>query len=260
MQESVLSKENKLLLVLGGFFISNAILAELIGGKLFSVEKFLGIPQVSWSIFGEHNISLTMTCGVILWPVVFVLTDIINEYFGIRGVRFLSYLAVGLISFAFLALYFAMKLPGADFYRESMQSSGIKDMDVAFSAVFGQSLWIIFGSLVAFLIGQIVDVSVFQMIRKRTGEQHLWLRANLSTIISQLIDSFVVLFIAFYLSGKYPFNWVLAVGVVNFLYKAIVALLLTPLLYIVHHVIDKYLGEELSSKLQRIASQSNSSK
>lgn len=257
MQHLLKQKEVRLFIFLGGFFITNALLAELIGGKLFSVEKIFGLPPVNWSLFGQDNLSFTMTCGVLLWPVVFIMTDIINEYFGFQGVRFLSYLTVGLIAFAFVAISLAIKVPPADFYSISMQPKGIDDMNVAFSAVFGQGLWIIAGSIIAFLVGQMVDVWVFQAIRKRTGSKHLWFRATGSTMVSQLIDSFLVLIIAFYFSGKYPLTWVMAVGVVNFCYKALVAILLTPVLYFVHYAIDYYLGDDLSTSLQNQASQSN---
>ena len=254
MKHVLARKEVRLFILLGGFFVCNALLAELIGGKLFSVEKLFGWQPANLSLFGQENLSFTMTCGVLLWPVVFIMTDIINEYFGMKGVRFLSYLTVGLIIYAFIMIYVAIGVPAAEFYILSMVEQGIPNMDIAFAGVFGQGLWIIAGSIIAFLVGQIVDVFIFHKIRKATGEKKLWLRATGSTLVSQLIDSFVVLLIAFYISGKYPLAWVLAVGVVNFIYKAVVAILLTPSLYIIHHFIDSFLGKELSQQLQQNAS------
>jgi uncharacterized integral membrane protein (TIGR00697 family) len=122
-------------------------------------------------------------------------------------------------------------------------------MQTAFGAVFGQGLWIIGGSLIAFLIGQLVDVHIFHHIKKRTGEKALWLRATGSTLISQLIDSFVVLVIAFYIGGKWPLKLVLAVGVVNYIYKFMVAVCLTPMLYLLHQLIDVWLGKELAKQM-----------
>ncbi len=243
-------KEVQLFLILGGFFITNALIAEMIGGKLFSVEKILGIDPMNWTLLGQENLSFTMTCGVLLWPVVFIMTDIINEYFGMRGVRFLSYLTVGLILYAFAMIYLAMGTPPAEFYVTSNVEKGVPNMNIAFNKVFGQGLWIIAGSVIAFLFGQIVDVVVFHKIRKVTGERKLWLRATGSTLVSQLIDSFVVLFVAFFLSGIYPLVWVIAVGIVNFIYKAAVAIVLTPLLYVIHNWIDRFLGKERSKQLQ----------
>jgi len=208
-------------------FIANALLAEFIGGKIFSLERSLGFNPIDLNLFG-HSLPFNMTAGVLLWPVVFILTDIINEYFGKKGVRFLSYFVVGLISYSFVMIYFAIGLEPADFYITSQLKNGIPNMNTAFGTVFGQGLWIIFGSIIAFLIGQLVDVAVFQWIKKRTGEGKLWLRATGSTLVSQFIDSFVVLFIAFYISGVMSFKLVIAIGVVNYIYKFIVAVVLTP--------------------------------
>jgi queuosine precursor transporter len=245
----MLKKETQLFIVLGGFFIANALLAEFIGGKIFSVERTFGFDPVSINIFGKNQ-SFNMTAGVLLWPVVFIITDIINEYFGKKGVRFLTYLASGLISYAFLMIYVAMWLaPDLGWWQGSSTESGVPNMDQAFNAVFGQSMWIIVGSLVAFLVGQMVDVITFQRIKRYTGESKLWLRATGSTLISQLIDTYVVLIIAFYIGSGMPLKSVLAMGVLAYVYKFVVAIGLTPLLYVIHYLIDRFLGRELSKKM-----------
>jgi uncharacterized integral membrane protein (TIGR00697 family) len=177
------------------------------------------------------------------------MTDIINEYFGRRGVRFMSFTAAILIAYAFLMVYFAMGLHPADFWIQRETGYGIVNMDHAFNTIFGQGLWIIAGSLTAFLIGQLVDVYVFHFLRSFTGSSKIWLRATGSTLVSQFIDSFVVLFIAFYLGAGWDFSLVLGIGIVNYIYKFIVAVVLTPLLYLLHFLIDSYLGKELSERL-----------
>ena len=117
---------------------------------------------------------------------------------------------------------------------------------------------IIIGSLTAFLAGQIIDVVAFQWLRKFTGSKNLWLRATGSTLISQFIDSFVVLFIAFYFFGnpKWSFNQVISVGIINYIYKFSIAVLLTPTLYIVHYLIDSYLGKYTANEMIEEASKS----
>lgn len=243
-------KAVRLFVVLGGFFIANALVAEFIGGKIFALEDTLGIPSFEWNLFGQAG-SLNFTAGVLLWPIVFVMTDVINEYFGLRGVRFLSFLTVGLISYAFLMIFAAIELAPADWWIEVNKERGTENMQAAFANVAGQSNWIIAGSLVAFLIGQLVDVLVFQRIRRITGERFLWLRATGSTLISQFIDSFVVLFIAFVLGPqRWSIELFLAVGVVNYLYKFIMAIVLTPLIYLAHYWIDRYLGSKLAMELK----------
>lgn len=251
-------KGSRLFMILGGFFIANALIAEVIGVKIFSFEKTLGLEPLSIQFFGE-SLSLNLTAGVLLWPIVFIMTDIINEYYGMKGVRFLSYLAAALITYAFIMFYGAMNLTPADFFVVSKQGSGVPNMQLAYEGVLGQGGRIIIGSLVAFLLGQIIDVFTFHKIKKATGEQKIWLRATGSTLVSQFIDSYVVLFIAFYIGTRvgnntgdfvWSFQLFLAVGTLNYIYKAIVAVLLTPVIYAVHHLIEKYLGAEKAAAMK----------
>jgi len=255
----IANKASKLFLILAGFFVANTLIAEFIGVKIFSLEKTLGFEPFNWTILGISDLGLNLTAGVILWPVVFVMTDLINEYFGIKGVRFLSFFAVGLIIYAFAMVFLAINLSPNDWWTnlsglnaENPERS-LSNMDLAFRKIFGQGLWIIVGSLVAFLVGQIVDVFVFQKIKEKTGEGKIWLRATGSTLVSQFIDSFVVLFIAFYIGADWELIRVLAIGLVNYFYKFTMAILLTPVIYVAHHLIDSYLGADLSHKLKESA-------
>lgn len=250
MKTLVQRKGNRLFVILGAFFVCNALVAEFIGVKVFSLEPTLGWQPFHWKLFGMQG-TLMYTAGNLLWPVVFIMTDILNEYFGKRGVRFLSYLAVILIGYAFLIVFLAIQLVPAEFWVTSAASRGVPDMQAAYASVFGQSLWIIFGSIVAFLVGQLLDVKVFHHIRRFTGESGLYFRATASTIVSQLIDSFIVLYIAFVLG---PQQWStaqwLAIGTQNYLYKIIAAILLIPGLYVAHYMIDAYLGEKEAARLK----------
>lgn len=245
------TKESRLFLMLGAFLIANAILAEFIGVKIFTVEGSLGIEKFNINMFGVPELSFNMSAGVITWPLIFIMTDIINEYFGLKQVRFLSILAAILISYAFLVVGFAIGLIPSDFWISQKIDGETVNMNLAFKGIFGQGMWIIAGSIIAFLIGQMVDVFLFHQIKRNTGERLLWLRATGSTLVSQFIDSFVVIFIAFYLNPQYSWSWqmVAAIGLVNYTYKFVVAILMTPLLYFVHGIIDRYLGKELSQKM-----------
>ena len=242
-------REHILFILLAGFFLTNALIAEFIGVKIFSLEGSLGLPALGWKLFGKVQ-NLDLTAGVLLWPIVFVLTDVINEYFGRRGVRLLSYMAAGLIAYAFLMVFLAIWLVPADWWPASGKAKGIDDMQLAFRAIFGQGLWIIVGSLCAFLIGQFLDVLIFHRLKRWTGESKIWLRATGSTLVSQLIDSFVVLFIAFYIGADWALQDVLAIGLNNYIYKFALAVALTPLIYLAHYLIDRYLGKERSEQLR----------
>jgi uncharacterized integral membrane protein (TIGR00697 family) len=202
-------------IVLAGFFVTNAIVAELIGGKLVN---FFGI--------------FTQSIGIILWPVVFILTDLINEHYGKFGVRRLTYITVGLIAYTFILLTIGMKIPAVSF-------SPVQD-DV-FKTVFGQTQWIIVGSILAFLASQLVDVYVFWLFRNRTGGKLIWLRATGSTVISQLIDTFVVQYVGFVLPGKWKFDEFVTNASWGYTFKLLVALCLIPFIYLGHHSINRFL-------------------
>ncbi len=250
-------KVSLLFIYLGGFFVANAIIAEFVGVKVFSVERSLGFEPLNFYLLGLY-LSLNFTAGALLWPLQFVITDIINEYFGRRGVKILSYITIILICYAFIIVFFTIHLTPADFWiTRRGQNGSMVDMDAAFDAVFGQGLWIIIGSLVAFLIAQLVDIAIFHRIKSFTGEKHLWLRTTGSTLVSQLVDSFVVLIISFHVNPatNWDLSLVLAIGFVKYFYKFIMALILTPLVYMLHNMIDYYLGEPLASQLKQRAMQ-----
>ena len=226
---------------MGCLFLCNALVAEFVGVKIFSLESSLGISTLGFNPSGPEA-DLQFTAGVLIWPIVFIITDVINEYFGVRGVKFLSYLTAGLISYAFLFVFLAIHLTPADWWQVSQTESGLEDMQLAFSKIFGQGLWIIIGSLVAFLIGQILDAFVFKKIKSIFGSKRIWFRATVSTMVSQLIDSYVVLYIAFVIGANWSMEQLFSIGTVNYIYKVIVAILFIPLLYGIHSLIDRYLG------------------
>lgn len=247
-------KPTKLFIILTSFFVANALIAECIGGKLFSLELLLGMSQKPFSLLGQEGLSFALTCGVILWPIEFVMTDIVNEYYGPKAVRRISYIAIALISYAFIMFYVAIEVPAEpSFWVGSKADEGVPDMQKAFSSIFGQGMWIIIGSLIAFLVSQLLDVWVFHKIKQATGDKMVWLRATGSTLVSQLIDSFVVLFIAFYIGQGWTIQLVLAICLVNYAYKAAMALILTPVIYLVENRIDNYLGKDLAKEMKSSA-------
>jgi len=251
MKLSLSSRKDTLYLFLCGLFLTNAIIAEIIGPKIFSVEGTLGFPPAQISLLG-YTLDFNMSAGVLNWPFVFVTSDIINEYFGYKGVKRISYLTAGFISYSFVLLYAATLLPPAQFWLDlnSMDPKGNPlQINEAFGMIFRQGLGIILGSLVAFLFGQIMDALVFRFLRRWTKNKFIWLRATGSTLVSQFIDSFIVIFIAFFVFGNWSFTQIIAVGSVNYLYKFAVAIAMTPLLYFAHFAIDWYLGKERSQEM-----------
>lgn len=247
------SKSTRLFVVLASFLAINALIAEFVGVKIFALEPTLGLQTFNWNLFGQQG-SLSFTSGVLLWPFVFLMTDIINEYFGRRGVQFISWLTIGLIVYGFLAAYLAILLAPADFWVTVNQPRGVPDMQAAFENIFGQGLWTIAGSITAFLLGQIIDLAIFHRIRMLTGERWIWLRATGSTAVSQLVDSIVVLYIAFVLGPQHwPIPLFLAVASVNYGYKLAMAFLLIPFIYLTRRAIHAYLGEDVAERLRHEA-------
>jgi uncharacterized integral membrane protein (TIGR00697 family) len=248
-------KKNRLFIVLSGIFLTNALLAEMIGTKIFSAESTVGLNPAHLNILG-FTMDFNLTAGVVIWPIVFITSDLINEYFGKPGVKRISYLTAILIAYSFLVIFFAIELPPAEWWlnanNKDTQGNPF-NINFAFGKIFGQGLRIIIGSLTAFLIGQLVDVFVFQRLRSITGSKMLWLRATGSTLISQLIDSFVVLFIAFY--GVFSNTQIIAIGITNYIYKFAIAIALTPLIYLGHGIIDRYLGKDQAHKISDEAAQ-----
>ncbi len=248
-----LDKSQRLFVFLAAFFCVNAVLAEFIGVKIFALEATLGLSPFEWNLFGQTG-SLNFTAGTLLWPIVFVMTDIVNEYFGKRGVRFISYTAVALILYGFVFAYAAIHLAPASWWVGANQDQGVPDLQKAFAAIFGQGLWTIWGSVIAFLLSQLVDVSVFSFILKKTGNRFIWLRATGSTAISQIFDSFVVIYIAFVLGPqKWSTDLFLAVASLNYAYKMLAAVAMIPLLYAVRKMIRYYLGHDTADRLHQHA-------
>ena len=248
-------RATRLFIGLAAFFCVNAVLAEFIGVKIFALEDTLGIAPLQWNLFGQTG-SLNFTAGTLLWPIVFIMTDTVNEYFGKRGVRMISWLAAGLIVYSFVFAYLAIHLAPASWWVGAAKDQGVPDYQAAYAAIFGQGMWIIVGSLIAFLVGQLIDVQVFHRIRSRTGERHAWLRATGSTAVSQLVDSFVVLYIAFVLGPQqWPTSLFLAVGTLNYVYKMLAAIALLPLLYLLRAGIHRYLGRARADELREHAAE-----
>lgn len=254
MDLSLERKKHRLFIILAGIFLTNALVAEMIGVKIFSGEQALGLSPAHLSILG-FSMDFNLTAGAVIWPVVFITSDLINEYFGRPGVKRISYLTAGLIAYSFIVIFLTMKLPPAAWWLDANRldnAGNYFNMDFAFNKIFGQGQRIIIGSLMAFLVGQLTDVFIFQRLRRVTGPKKLWMRATGSTLVSQLIDSFLVLFIAF--AGTFSMTQIIAIGITNYLYKFIVAILLTPLVYLGHSVIDKYLGREHALQMSEEAS------
>ncbi|MFM7234523.1 MAG: queuosine precursor transporter [Flavobacteriales bacterium] len=224
------SRREWLFVFLAGFFITNAVTAELISNKLIDVP-------LTFSLFGSELGPFVTVVGVLPWPLVFICTDLINEFYGKKAIRRLSWITAALISYCFIMVTVALAIPA----NTAISPNTANDLE--FTKVFGQSQWVIVGSVCAFMISQLLDATLFAWIKQKTGNRHIWLRSTGSTVVSQLIDSYIVIYIGFILPGTLPISAFWEIAPTNYVLKLIIAILLTPLIYLGHYVVRCYLGE-----------------
>lgn len=224
------TKRYWLFIVLAGLFITNAVTAELISNKLIEIP-------LSFSI-GDFQIGpFTTIVGILPWPIVFLLTDIMNEFYGRAAIQRLSWITAGLIGYCFIIIGISISIPAVEMPNSTLAGNN------AYNQVFGQAQLVILGSIIAFLISQLLDALLFEKIKNRTGNNFIWLRSTGSTVISQLVDSYIVLYIGFVLPGAISFEQFLNVAPTNYVLKLLIAIALTPLIYLGHFLIRKYLAE-----------------
>ena len=197
---------------LTAIFVAALVTGDFIGGRF-------------WVLFGQ-----TFSAGIIPFPLTFVLTDIVNEFYGPSGARRLTFVGLGAAVFVWLVITLALHLP------PSPQSP---IPDAVFQAAFGTAARLYVASLTAFVVGQMLDISIFRWLRKRTGHRLLWVRATGSTVLSQAIDSFTVSFV--FLAGNESLAFITRNAANNYVGKLIMAVLLTPLIYAIHAIFRRRL-------------------
>ncbi|MDA0874763.1 MAG: queuosine precursor transporter [Bacteroidetes bacterium] len=233
-----LTRPQKLFVVLTAIFLTALVVAEATASKFFTA---FSLPFTIRILGVEFN-EVVMTAGVIAFPITFIITDLLNEYFGKPGIRFVTWIGMCMIIFEFGLLQVAMGVPTASISPVP---------DEAFNTVFGASGRIIIGSLTAYGIGQLADISLFHWLRGLTKGRHLWLRATGSTFGSQFIDTFIVLTVAFF--GQLSLGEIVAITLFNYSYKFVIAIVITPVIYGAHYVMDRYLGDEEAHALIQAA-------
>ncbi len=252
-------KRETLLLALCALFVGFFVTAELLGAKLWSFQLF-GIGPRDLGL-GDAD-RFVASAGILAFPLTFVLTDIINEYFGRRVVRVFTWLAIAVNVILQPVVQAAIRVPAVSF------TAGVsaEEIQSAYSRALGQTWTIVVASLVAFSIAQLIDAHVFTWLRHKTGGKMLWLRSQGSTAVSQIIDTLVVIFLAFvvipglldveHMAPEDAAQFVrmsagdaLNVSMTNYVYKFAIAVGITPLLYLVHAAVKGWLGKERAEAL-----------
>ena len=234
----VLTRAQKLFVICAAVFLTALVVAEATASKFFTA---FDLP-FAITILGEEFSRVTMTAGVIAFPITFIVTDLMNEYYGKKGIRFVTYVGMVMIVFEFVLLWVAVEVP--------VDPSSPVTQE-AFSEVFGSTQRVIVGSLTAYLLGQLADIFLFHWLRNLTKGKHLWLRATGSTFGSQFIDTFVVLSVAFF--GQLSIQTIIAITLFNYAYKFLIAAGITPIIYLAHYAMDRYLGHETAEELRERA-------
>lgn len=224
-------RRQKLFLYLVGVFLTALLIGDTIGSKIFTVEVPLGFAVLP----------ATLSVGAIWFPITFLLTDTVNEFYGTQGARTMTFLGFWMALLSFVILWVARQIPAASFSPVSQQS---------FDAIFGSANRLFVASLCAYLVGQMVDIAVFQHLKGVTRLKHIWLRSTGSTLVSQLIDTVVVTYVAF--SGKLPPLQLHRTVASGYAVKVVFALALTPAIYALHGLIHRRFGLEPAPPATRV--------
>lgn len=222
----------RLYIWLTGVFVTCLLLANILGVKLFSFHMDLG---------GLGTVKVEHTVGMLTFPITFLLTDLLNEYYGKRAARRVTYLAFTMGLLAFVLIYAARKFPIL---------SGIPGTATheSFENIFGAAALMYLASMIAFLLGSLLDIFIFGMFNRLTNGRMVWLRATGSTVISQLFDSFLVTFVFFVvlqsLTGSKPasMGFVFNTAMTGYVLKFVISVALTPLIYLGRWMIREWLG------------------
>lgn len=233
------SLQQRVYVWLAGFFVSCLLVADVVGIKLFRIPLpfTISLPWIGDISAIEH------TCGMLTFPVTFLLTDLLNEYYGTRGARRVMWMAATMALFVFGVMNIAQAMPYLD--------APYNVRPEAFDAVFGSAKIMYIASVGAFIVGSLCDIALFAALKRLTRGRMIWLRATGSTVISQMVDSFVVSYLAFGLGRQLfpnpeapaaPFMDILKIAATGYILKFVIAIALTPLIYAGHGVMRRGLG------------------
>lgn len=226
-----LSRQQVVYVWLTGFFVTALLIANIVGSKFFSFGTLA---------LGGTTINIGHSVGMLSFPLTFLLTDLLNEYYGKRGARRVTYVGLAASALAFVLLWVSTEAPpappGQTFVDETM-----------FDTVLGASGVMIFASMVAYLIGQLTDIAAFRFMKRLTAGKYLWLRATGSTVISQMVDSLAIMLVLYFnarlASGDAPdLGFTITEALKGYSIKFCIAVLMTPLIYLGRGVMSSAFG------------------
>ena len=223
----------KIYLYLGALFITSLVVSNLIFQKFFYWQPFGEI-----TVFGAPIFEISV--GILPYPITFLITDLISEIFGKKKANQVVVAGIFASFFSLLIVYTSSAVPATSWSPVS---------DGMFKDVFGNTIVAVFASMMAYLLAQFVDIQIYHFWKNLTKGRYLWLRNNFSTFSSQFIDTFtVVLLLCSF--GEIAWERFAGLVIAGFLFKVMIAMLDTPLLYFFVYLIRRRfnlkIGEEIS--------------
>lgn len=226
-----LSRPQKVYLWLAAINVTALLLANIVGVKLFRFE----VPMGSGILPIEH------TVGMLPFPITFLLTDLLNEYFGKKATRRVMYVSFAMAALAWLLIALSREFPT----KEGIPGTATH---AAYENVFGAAALMYLASIIAFFVGSLIDIAVFGAFKRMTNGKMVWLRATGSTVVSQVFDSLVITFVFFQLLQRVSGNdaptieWTLKTAMTGYILKFAIAVVLTPLIYAGRWVLRRWFG------------------
>jgi uncharacterized integral membrane protein (TIGR00697 family) len=216
-------------LILGAMFIAALVASNLIFQKFFY-----------WNPFGIFRFELSV--GILPYPITFLITDIISEIYGRKK-------ANQVVIAGIFASFFSMLIILAANYAPAIESSPINNE--LFTKVFGLSPIAVLASMLAYLFAQFIDIRIFHFWKRKTNGKHLWLRNNFSTFSSQFIDTFTVVFLLCSFEVL-PWSLFTSLLISGFLFKVLIALLDTPILYFIVYLFRRRFNLKVGEEIKLI--------
>lgn len=210
----------RLYLWMTAVFVTCLLLSNILGVKLFRFELALA----------GKILPIEHTVGMLTFPLTFLLTDLLNEYYGKRAARRVTYIGFTMGLVAFVLIYIARSTP-------TLHGIPGTATHEAFENIFGAAALMYLASMIAFLVGSLLDIFLFSLFKRMTGGKYVWFRATGSTVVSQLFDSFVITIVFFQVLQRLtggqaaPFDFVIKTALTGYILKFVIAVLLTPAVY-----------------------------
>jgi uncharacterized integral membrane protein (TIGR00697 family) len=216
MNKKLRAEADYLYLILAALFITALVVCNLIANKFVTVD------------FGIPGFVFTISAGVLPYPITFLITDILSEIYGQKKTNKVVFAGFGALIFTMFILWLGSVFPAIDTSPVS---------DDLYQTAYGNSWRVIMSSMIAYTLAQYVDVRLFHFWKTLTKGKHLWLRNNASTVISQLVDTSLVVTVLF--AGVLPWSTIGAYILSGWMFKALIALIDTPFLYFFTYVIRR---------------------